>query len=387
MNTCTRWGLALGAGLALTIGPVAATAGAGGASASTVRPAAARLAAPEPPADFAARLDAAAARFRIDVPAQDAVERAIDPDDHECGPTDLDTYVEMLLAGLTPLQQQFVFQSGVLAFPTYDALIGGTNTDPRYALPSDYSQLLTKTFRDVKRFWDIQSADIQLLAMDGSMLLDPARIERVLVLVFEFDPADAQAYAAAVSQVVANTPVFAGGEHPLFTLNAFAFSGEGESDPIFAALPDKLVFGDGVLRALEFMEIGNVGSRVVLGHEFGHHVQYELDLFEPPPATPEGTRRTELMADAYASYFGTHARGLSLNAKRVVDAIAAFYAVGDCAFEDPGHHGTPNQRERAAEWGSELAATARPQGKILPSSTFAQLFDAELPEIVAPDAN
>ena len=38
--------------------------------------------------------------------------------------------------------------------------------------------------------------------------------------------------------------------NPLWTLNAYAFSGEDESDPALAALPDKLVFGDGILDGL-----------------------------------------------------------------------------------------------------------------------------------------
>ena len=38
--------------------------------------------------------------------------------------------------------------------------------------------------------------------------------------------------------------------NPLWTLNAYAFSGEGETDPVLAALPDKLVIGDGILDGL-----------------------------------------------------------------------------------------------------------------------------------------
>ena len=124
---------------------------------------------------------------------------------------------------------------------------------------------------------------------------------------------------------------------------------------------------------------------VVMGHEFGHHIQYELGLFDPVPS-PEATRRTELMADSYAAYFGAHKRGLTLNTKRIVDALLSFYAVGDCAFDDNGHHGTPNQRERAATWGAQLAKAASPASSKLLASEFADLFEAKLPELVAPDA-
>ena len=85
-----------------------------------------------------------------------------------------------------------------------------------------------------------------------------------------------------------------------------------------------------------------------------------------------------------ATYFATHSRGLALNAKRVVQAQQAFYDVGDCQFTSPGHHGTPLQRDRAAQWGVDLADSARKQGHVLPSLTVAQLFDAALPGLVAP---
>jgi hypothetical protein len=123
-----------------------------------------------------------------------------------------------------------------------------------------------------------------------------------------------------------------------------------------------------------------------MGHEFGHHVQFEDGLFDSPLTGAEATRRTELMADAFGTYFAVHARGLALNAKRVLDAEQTFFEVGDCAFSDPGHHGTPLQRLRSAAWGASVASSAQPQGQILPSLTFAGLFVQQLPILVAPDA-
>ena len=90
------------------------------------------------------------------------------------------------------------------------------------------------------------------------------------------------------------------------------------------------------------------------------------------------------MADAFGTYFVTHARGLALNAKRVLQAELTSFEVGDCQFADPGHHGTPLQRLRSVTWAANLAAAARPQGVILPSLRFADLFEQKLPEIVAP---
>jgi hypothetical protein len=185
---------------------------------------------------------------------------------------------------------------------------------------------------------------------------------------------------------VASIPELRGGDNPIFTLNAYAYTGEDETDPLFASIPDKIVFGDGILDFFEYAGLADVGPRVVMAHEFAHHVQFENDLFDSPLTGPEATRRTELMADAMASYFATHSRGLALNAKRVLQAQQAFAEVGDCAFTSPGHHGTPLQRARASQWGADLASGAKKQGKVLPSLTVAQLFEAALPGLVAPDA-
>lgn len=280
---------------------------------------------------------------------------------------------------------EFLFSSGVLDFPTYDALVFGTSADPQYALTPEYRQQLTSAFRGAKKFWDIKSGDIQLLAMHGNVLQDPARLERLLTVVFGLTDSEAGGYARYIVDTVAEIPAFQGGDNPIFTLNAFAYSNVGDPDPLAATIPDKLVFGDGILDALESMGIADVGPRAVLGHEFGHHVQFEDNLFESDLTGAEATRRTELMADAFGTYFATHSRGLSLNTKRVLQAEKTFYEVGDCAFDSPGHHGTPNQRVRASTWGAQLAGSAQKQGHVLPSLTVAAKFDAALPQFVVPD--
>ena len=381
MNISTRWLAAFGASAALALGTVPAAHAATDASAD----ASTASSASSTSADFS-RADTLASRFGLDSsPAREALERAINGDDYQCDATDLDAYVDGLIGGMS--HEQLVFLIGhieMLDIPTYDALLHGTTTDARYNLRSDARQSLTQTFRDVKRFWDIKSGDIQLMAMHGGVLKDPARVSRALVEVFGYSQADADAYAAEVADALAKG-WFDGGDDPLFTLNAFAFTAEGDDDPLVAGVPDKLIFGDGILDALSYMGIGDIGPRAVMGHEFGHHVQFEDGLFETTLTGAEATRRTELMADAFGTYFTTHARGLALNAKRVLKVEKTFYEVGDCSFTSNGHHGTPNQRLRASTWAANLAGSARPQGHILPSLTVAQLFEKQLPTIVAPD--
>ena len=374
----------LGAGAALVLGTAltgpAATAGTTPTTSPTAPPAAGQAA--------LTRSDAVADRFGIDQsPARVAVEQAINGSDYDCQPTDLDAYVDGLIGGFSQQELRFLIDHiEMLDIPTYDALLYGTPTDARYNLRSDYAQTITKTFKDVKRFWDVKSGDIQLMSMHGSVLGDPARVSRTLVNAFGFTQAEATSYANDVAAAI-KKGWFDGGNNAFFTLNAFAFSAEGDPDPLVKGLPDKLIFGDGIIDALRAMKIGDVGPQAVLGHEFGHHVQFEDNLFDSPLTGPEATRRTELMADAYGTYFVTHARGLALNTRRVLEAEKSFYEVGDCQWTSNGHHGTPLQRLRSATWAADLAGSARPQGAILPSLKLAELFDKKLPELVAPDAS
>ena len=323
----------------------------------------------------------------VESPAQAALAQAVAPS--ECEGTLLDTYIDQLFADMT--DEQFAFlvahQDTLLNVPTYDALFFGTPDDPDYALESHAPQI-RNTFRDLRRFWNIESADIQLMAMHGDVLLDADRIAKTLtamVATGQLDPmtpAEIQAEATTVAAFMQAQGDFY--DNPLWTLNAFAFSGDGETDPFIAALPDKLIMGDGLIDAYDAIGLGDVGIRVILAHEFGHHVQFELGVFDTGPTDPaEATRRTELMADAMAAYYGTHKKGLALNKKRVADALLSFYTVGDCQFDSPGHHGTPLQRERAADWGADLAAAAKPRSYILPPASFIELFDEALPQIIS----
>jgi hypothetical protein len=94
------------------------------------------------------------------------------------------------------------------------------------------------------------------------------------------------------------------------------------------------------------------------------------------------TRRTELMADAYATHYLSHARGASMQWKRVRQFLQVFFNIGDCSFDSFNHHGTPTQRMAAAEWAYQLADNAQKQGHILTAQKFVALFDKQLPKIV-----
>ena len=339
------------------------------------------------PADWRARQAAALSRFGVEPSAaQDALGRAIDPTQYQCAPTRLDAFVDGIIADIDPSSLFVLSMLGGFDFPTYDALLFGSQGDVLHALTKSSRNELTSSFRAAQKFWDTDGSDIQLMAMHGDVMRDQARLTRLIAVLYGVPDSDAAELAGLVVDVVTSDPGLDGGDNPIFTLNAFAFSGAGDPDPIISSLPDKLVFGDGILEALDAIGVGDVGPRAVLGHEYGHHVQYDKNLFASPLTGPEATRRTELMADAFGTYFVTHKRGLALNTKRVLEAEQSFYQVGDCSFTSAGHHGTPNQRLRASTWGASVAADAQKQGQVLPSLTLDSRFESVLPQFVAPDA-
>ena len=68
----------------------------------------------------------------------------------------------------------------------------------------------------------------------------------------------------------------------------------------------------------------------------------------------------------------TRSRGES-NTPPMASVTAHFYTVGDCYFDEPGHRGTPLQRQRAATGVRDLAAAAEPRSYVLPAETFVKL--------------
>ena len=90
-------------------------------------------------------------------------------------------------------------------------------------------------------------------------------------------------------------------------------------------------------------------------------------MTDVPKATTDAevTMYFELMADAYAGYYLTHKLGAGLKRRRVEHFLQIFFQLGDCAFTNPGHHGTPNQRMKAARFGFAIAAEAHNKDHIL----------------------
>jgi hypothetical protein len=389
MNKHLAWPIAIAA-VTLTAfvgGPVqaAATADAAPAAATTtesVADQARRLLGP----DLLAAATAANERLGIhEAPAlQAATLRAIDPNAYACSPsTPLTDWVAGTITDWTLMDKVYAYAAALANLAGYASMIN-TPQDSPYGPNGEFTIAITHTYRDLRPFWDIQSADIQLRPMHSAILADRDALYRTFRTVLHRNDVDA-AYWADTFSTWASQPKFR--DHPLNSLNAYAFTGQGDPDPALAALPDQIVMGDGILQAYRAVGLGDVAPQAILAHEFGHHVQYENNLFDSPLTGPEATRRTELMADAFGSYYLAHSRGASMQWKRVQLFTQVFYGVGDCNFADSGHHGTPNQRARTATWAYSVVTSAPNQGHILPSLTVASRFDAKLADLVAPDAN
>jgi hypothetical protein len=320
----------------------------------------------------------------------DAARQAINPADYVCSSnTAINAW---FTAAVTPLirTERPIFDmlytnlAGDLVV-TYDALVFQSSATPQYfGYTGRFTKPMLKVDRDVKRFWDIPSDDIELVGMHGSMLTDTARVARTYREVFGIAPATASLFAGLAANAVQRSRTLNGGDHPLFTFNAFAIS-----TPVLG-IGDKIVMGDGILEGYAALGFADVAPQAIYAHEFGHQIQFENGYFDDAIATAgtaaEQTRYTELMADAMAAYFLTHSRGAALNEKRVAQFLDVFYQIGDCGFTSPNHHGTPNQRRAAARFGFALADQAQKQGHILPSATFYARFVAAYPSLVAPDA-
>ncbi|GAA0937080.1 hypothetical protein GCM10009554_25100 [Kribbella koreensis] len=341
---------------------------------------------PEQTAALAAKLNSLrptdgstlAAQLNAQVAIDDDLSAAVVPT--ACNPsTPVRDWAAAQRADWTAADQQFADALNSFQPLLLDALLWPQDAGSTFGLTGEFTTDVTHTFRDLGRFWDIDATGIRLVPMKGTMLTDPARMYRLFHVAYGLPDAISTALATEVVTTV-NQPKFDYGNHPFFSFNAFAYP--GAVIPGFV-IPKMIVMGDGVLEAFKAIGYSDVTAQAILAHEYGHQVQFADNLFTTALTGPEATRRTELMADSFAAYFLTHARGDALQYKRIQQFDQVFFQLGDCGFTNPGHHGTHTQRLRAVDWGYSIVRSAPDQGHILPSRTFAGLFETQLPIIVA----
>ena len=317
---------------------------------------------------------------KVDPQYRDLVRQKFAVTPTPCNPnTPINLWFDQELADWDDEIIYYAVVTGMLDFPTYDALLFENTSEGSYfGVNGEFTQKLNKSYKDIKRFWNIETDNLVFTAMHGNMLLDRERVIRIDMVLYGDSRPVAEFWADLIIELLGIFPQYRNGDHPIFTFNAFAL--EGFPFPL-GDVPSKIVMGDGIMEAYEGIGYGDVAPQAIMAHELGHHIQFQLDLF-PPFSSPEGTRRTELMADAYSAYFLSHARGQSMQWKRVQQFLGAFFNIGDCAFTNNGHHGTHTQRMAAAYWGYQVADQAQKQGHILSAQTFTNMFELQLPTLV-----
>ncbi|RYD74426.1 MAG: hypothetical protein EOP53_18285 [Sphingobacteriales bacterium] len=305
---------------------------------------------------------------------QETIDKVINPDDYDCGLTIVDEYVGESISDWTDDDFTLFYYFGGVSLD-YAYIFANKDGGQSYGSTGQFTNSLNRTYKSLLRFWDIPT-DILMRDAHGTIYNDTTKVVSVLLL-YGYPQEDAS-YIADLLKTALGSAAFDYYNHPLLTFNAFAAPADD-----YWGTPKKIVMGDGIMQAYADMGFSDIAAQGILAHEYGHQVQFANDVefvFDP-----EGTRRTELMADAFAAYFLTHKQGATANWKRVKEFLAVFYAIGDCAFDNPNHHGTPNQRLKAATFGYNLANDAKTKGKILKSADIIVLFDAALADIVSPD--
>lgn len=127
------------------------------------------------------------------------------------------------------------------------------------------------------------------------------------------------------------------------------------SEPFMAAVRDgrlsRWPSGDRTSGAL-----GDMAVAYVVAHEEAHNIQNELG-FDDGRVSTQGL---ELHADCLAGAWAANAasRGV-VNTQDVEEAQVTAWLVGDYAFDDPGHHGTPAERRDAFTAGYESLGSCR----------------------------
>jgi hypothetical protein len=299
-----------------------------------------------------------------------------------CAPTAYQTYLDGLFADLSDAELealQELTSQGLNLLPFYAVLLNGRfpgNSDfyPNAAQGVEYNKRLT----DLTRFWDVKFPNITLYSVNGKFFYEDAVMVKAASFVYGIDVTQAQTMIDMVQQVFADFPAI-GYDFPIWSLNSASF----EDFPSPEIMGDNSVLmGDGLIMFFESIGLGTYGPDYMFFHEFSHQIQFVKNLPQLSEGTPDSSRYLELQADAFAAYFGRHPRGAAIPLQSMIDFVKAAYVIGDCQFDNPGHHGTPNQRAAAVAFAALQVDAARNKNKILSSGSFINRFNRALPYII-----
>ncbi|MBA5639801.1 metalloprotease [Duganella sp. LX20W] len=148
----------------------------------------------------------------------------------------------------------------------------------------------------------------------------------------------------------------------LKVLPSFAYYDDYDGLNAYATPKVRLVNADGTVlfgqrllsRLMSGKESPEVAVAAVCAHEFGHILQFKRGLDKVVGAGQRTVKRVELQADFFAGYFAGVRKLQRPNFPAAVFAMTQYH-FGDNMVNDPGHHGTPEERGAAISKGFEIA--------------------------------
>ncbi|MET8996832.1 M48 family metalloprotease [Amycolatopsis sp. NPDC004169] len=282
-----------------------------------------------------------------------------------CTEGSLLTYANKLAAQLSPLENKALDALSGLS-QLYVQGVASDKTPQVFGTDGQYTARATTTIDKLRGFWDIESWNIQLVAWKGTDLGSQAKMAQTFSL--GLAPAKVKAAAALATKVLYEIPALQGGRNPLITLNAFAA-------PAGSLGGKRVALGDGLLDTVDVLGFDDVSVESVLGHEYGHQVDF---AHENHPRNES----SEMGPDAYGGYFVAHAKGFAWNARTQQEVTYLDASIGDCYHS----HGTPDQRKAAGAWGEKQATSQANPNRIVPSATMIEKFQKEYPKLMPPVA-
>ncbi|MFB9688823.1 M48 family metalloprotease [Amycolatopsis plumensis] len=280
-----------------------------------------------------------------------------------CTPGSLLTYANKLASQLTPLEGKALDALSGLS-QLYVQGVASDKTPQVFGTDGQYTPRATTTIDKLRGFWDIESWNIQLVAWKGTDLGSQAKMVQTFSL--GLAPAKVKTAAALATKVLYEVPAMQGGRNPLLTLNAF-------SAPAGSLGGKRVALGDGLLDTVDVLGFDDVSVESVVGHEYGHQVDFAHD-------NHPRNESAEMGPDAYGGYFVAHAKGFAWNARTQQEVIYLDAAIGDCYHS----HGTPDQRKAAGAWGEKQATSQANPNRIIPSATMIEKFQKEYPKLMPP---
>ncbi|WP_033289924.1 M48 family metalloprotease [Amycolatopsis jejuensis] len=298
--------------------------------------------------------------FRSPIPQVGRQTRATDGPIPGCTEGALLTYAGKLAAQLSPLENRALGALSGLS-QLYAQAVSTDKVPQVFGTDGQYTQRAASTVAKLRGFWDIESWNVQFVAWKGTDLGSKDKMVQTFKL--GLAPKRAQEAAALAVKVLYEVPAMQGGRNPLLTLNAFAATADSLGGK-------RVMLGDGLLDTVDQLGFDEVSVETVLGHEYGHQVDFANKNF---PRNESG----EMGPDAYSGYFVAHAKGESFDARSQQAVTYLDASIGDCHHS----HGTPDQRKAAGAWGEKQAAN---QSRVLPSATMIARFQKEYPKLVPP---